>query len=224
MGNSENNLAQTNLQSLIIKLTGSRGFNEDLTLHDKVLINKILIGSAKMISTLYDEFLKKVSKSERLFSQYNIGYAYSLGFLLIALKYRVQQSDIQRELRLLKSVQPSDVSEYLSMMVKLGIKVKKKTQKPKSSRGRPIESWTTGTNKPGRPTEYYEDSPYIEHVGRLLSNRISGNLIYCYLVESMLLQKWVYSMVLLSLYRLNHVGPETLINSDRILFTPDIHT
>jgi hypothetical protein len=109
------------------------------------------------------------------------------------------------------------------MIVKMGIKVKKKTQKPKSPRGRRADLGIIGENKPGRPSEYYDNTPYLDDVSRLLSNRTSGALIYCYLIDSMLLQKWIISMVLFFLHRLNHIGPETLINSDRILFTPALH-
>lgn len=195
------------LQSPILSLTEHLELNRNFTVQDKVLTIRILMGCAKMISVLGDNHLKKMAKSKRLFSDYNTGLVYLLAIFLITSKGSFTESEIRAKLlSSLKGIQLSDVNEYLNSMVKLGIKTKRKTESASLKRGKPIDTGINGEKKAGRPKILFEDSDYITYLQSVLSKPAVRNLIYCYLIESMLFQKWIYSMLLLCYYRLNLYG------------------
>jgi hypothetical protein len=135
-----------------------------LTLEDKILINRILIGCPKFIYSLCAQGAKKTAKAYSKPSKKDLAYTYSFSHLTTRVKDRpkFRPSTIRKNLPdENKDIQSADLSDILKSLSKINLITK--TQKDARKRGSPSKNSEDEPSERGmhsfyQPTEYLKVS------------------------------------------------------------------
>lgn len=168
--------------------------NDTLTYDDRILIDKIIIGCATLISniTSKDKNYARVRSNQQTKSLVNTWILINLP-LILEKKLRFRPSDIRKMLpESMKNIQGADLTDILNYLVttKILIKVDEEEFKKESKQkkwGRAPKG-NNDTDVSG-PKSFYQPSDYYNDLKILLAKPEARDLIYFSLLQSNLLYK-----------------------------------
>lgn len=168
--------------------------NDDaLTYDDRLLIDKIIIGSATLISniTSNQKNYARARSNQQSKSLVNAWILTNLP-LILEKKPRFRPSDIRKMLpENMKNIQSADLTDRLNYLITAKILVKVDKEELKESKqkkwGRPSKG-DNDTDEPG-PKFFYQASNYYNDLKILLAKPKARELIYTSLLQSNLLYK-----------------------------------
>jgi hypothetical protein len=170
--------------------------NDTLSYDDRILIDKIIIGCAILISdiTSNDKNYARVRSNQQAKSLVNTWILINLP-LILEKKLRFRPSDIRKMLpenEIMKNIQSADLTDILNSLVtaKILIKVDKEEFKKETKQkkwGRQPKG-DNDTDESG-PKSFYEPSSYYNDLKILLAKPEARDVIYTSLLQSNLLYK-----------------------------------
>jgi hypothetical protein len=186
-----------------------------LTVEDMILIHRILIGCAKIIYISHINGAKKRANALSKPSKKDLTSTFSIINLTMTVKGRSKFRPLNLKRKLpdnIKSIQPADLSDILKSLTKINLLTK--VEKDARRRGSPSKKNEHSTKELGLPS-FYQPSEYIDAMKQLIAKPIARKLIFAFLLESKLLQKWLDFCCLLALYQLKFSDMETVRSIDK---------
>lgn len=187
-----------------------------LTVEDKILIHRILIGCSKIIYTSHINGAKKRAKALSRPSKKDLTSTFSIINLTMTVEGRSKFRPLNLKRKLpdnIKNIQPADLSDILKSLTKINILTK--TEKDaRRSRGSPSKKNEGSTKESGLPS-FYQPSEYIDALKQLIAKPIARRLIFAFLLESKLIQKWLDFHCLFALYQLKFSDMDTVRSIDK---------
>ena len=186
-----------------------------LTLEEKILINRILIGCSKLIYSVYTQDAKKTAKALSRTSKKELASTYSTIHLTMRVKDRpkFRPSNIKKKLpEDNKDIQPADLSDILKSLSNINLITK--TQKETRKRGSPSKNSDDEPSERGRHS-FYQPTEYLEKLKQISAKPIARILIFSFLLESKLIHKWLDFHCLLALYISKFSTIDNIKNIDR---------
>ena len=186
-----------------------------LTLEEKILINRILIGFSKLILTSNFKDAKKTAKAYSKPSKKDLASTYSIIDLTMRVKDRskFRPSNIRKKLPdENKDIQSADLSDILKSLSNINLITK--TQKDAKKRGSPSKNSENETSERGMHS-FYQPTEYLESLKQVISKPVARKLIFSVLLESKLIHKWLDFNCLLALYISKFSNKDNIKNIDR---------
>jgi hypothetical protein len=186
-----------------------------LTLEEKILINRILIGCSKLIYNSHARGAKKIAKARSKPSKKDLTSTYSITHLTMRVKdrSRFRPSNIREKLPYEnKDIQSADLSDILKSLSNINLITK--TQKEARKRGSPAKNSEDEPGERGMPS-FYQPTEYLESLKQVIAKPVARKLIFSFLLESKLIHKWLDFTCLLALYISKFSNMDNIKNIDR---------
>jgi hypothetical protein len=180
-----------------------------LTLEEKILINRILIGCSKLILTSYFKDVKKTAKTRSKPSKKALVSTYSIIDLIMKVKDRskFRPSNIRKKLPdENKDIQSADLSDILKSLSDMNLITK--TQKDARKRGSPSKDSEYEAGERGIHS-FYQSTEYFVSLKQVISKPVVRMLIFSFLLESKLIYRWLDHVCLLTFYMLKFGNKDT---------------
>jgi hypothetical protein len=171
-----------------------------LTLDEKILINRILIGCPKYVYSLYAQGAKKAAKEVSKPSKKDLAYTYSFSHLTTRVKDtpKFRPSTIRNKLPdENKDIQPADLTDILKSLSNVNLITK--TEKDTRKRGSPSKNSEEDPSERGMHS-FYQPTEYLEGLKQVIVKPAARRLIFLFLLESNLIHKWLDFECLLTLH------------------------
>ncbi|HJT49340.1 MAG TPA: hypothetical protein VJ729_14240 [Nitrososphaeraceae archaeon] len=186
-----------------------------LTLEEKILINRILIGCSKLIYSSYLQGAKNTAKAYSKLSKKDLASTYSIIHLTMRVKDRskFRPSNIRKKLpEENKDIQPADLSDILKSLSSINLVTK--TQKDTRKRGSPSKNGQEDPSERGMHS-FYQPAEYFEVLKQVIAKPMARKLIFGFLLESNLIHKWLDFNCLLALYVSKFSNIDNIKNIDK---------
>jgi hypothetical protein len=183
-----------------------------LTLEEKILTNRILIGCPKYVYSICAKGAKQSAKEASKLSKKDLAYTSSFSHLTTEVKDRskFRPSAIRNKLPdQNKDIQPADLSRILKSLSNINLITK--TQKNTRKRGSPSKNSQEDPSERGMHS-FYQPTEYFEALKQVIAKPMARKLIFAFLLESNLIRRWLDFECLFNLYTLKFSSIDHLRN------------
>jgi hypothetical protein len=187
-----------------------------LTIEDMITIDRILIGCSKYVLSSYTEGAKRRAKAASRPSKRRLALISLFAELIMTsedTKSQFRPSHIRRTLPDdVNKITPAQLTRMLNISVKFNLVSKAKKDPRKRGSPKKIER---PVNEPGPPS-FYQSNEYFKKLKELISEPLVRRFIFTSLLESNVIDKWLYSTCLFVLYLLKFSKFDTVRNILRV--------